>query len=327
MAPAHWFVPLVVIASCASSNLRLEIDPPADPIRLVAVAPALLRYQPDPYEIERRSEDVLAALWHHSQWPVLSPTEFIVIDENARDPLMGTDLLSRTRSLQLAPEHIGVLKTIISIREARGRAVVRGAAGTAVGRGYDGTAVITLELYSAGGRLVAEVEVLERLDPFVDKPDWDGKPEIRAAITRAVTTLVNACTACVQRVPAMVMDSYPSSATVMRAYRSVLRNPATWTRAAAGADRDLQIWRTMQYFANTIELDRAIALESRPPGFCLSGVPAPPLRPGDCVVAVNGAPATSPHTLRRARALAPPGAQVKLTVIGTEGIARSVPAP
>ncbi len=317
---------LLLAAGCAGSNLRMEINPPPDPLRVVAMAPAQLRYGPSPYEIERRSEDVLAGLWASSAWPILSPTEFVVLDPDARDPLMGTDLLSRTRALRIAPEHIGVLKTKISLREAHGQAVVRGARGTAVGSGYQGTAVVTLELYSAGGRLVAEIETTEPLDPFAPKPDWDAKPEIRVAIARAVTELTRACRDCVTDGPTIALPpTHPSAATVVRAYRNVLRNPATWTKTAEGAEHQLQVWRAMQYFDPTVGLERATGLDGRPAGFCFMPPVPPPLRAGDCVLAVDGTVSTSPHTLRRLVGLAGGRRTFQLTVMGLDGVARTVP--
>lgn len=315
--------PLVLLAGCASAGLKIVTRPVPEKLLLVAVAPVELRYDNAAFESERRTEDVLAELWESSAWPVLAPTEFMVLDLSAHDPIAGTDALVKARAMGVAGERVALLRTTISIREAQGRAVVHGATGTAVGGSYEATCAISVELHRAGGGLVASVDLDAPLDPFAEKPDWDDRPEIRAAVRRAANALIGACSECVEPAPAIQLATYPTASAIVRAYRSRFRERVRVPSPSDGAEYDAAIWRVMQYFHPLISPEWARRLEGLPPGFCVASPAPPPFQAGDCVVAVAGAATTTPHAIRRARAVSK-DEEVVLTVVGKNGVPRTV---
>lgn len=322
-------IPLfAVVSGCATTTARVRINAPPDRLGLLAVAPVELRYDDRSFEKERRSEDVLIALWQTAAWPVLGPTEFDVIDVKEPDPLRGTDVLIKTRTLGVRPEQVAVLRTIVSVREARGSATVTGRGPDARGGDYSATAVVHMSLTRSGGRVVADLEVTEPIDAFAETPDADPMPAIRIALRKAVKALAEACDGFFNRAPAVpIFATIPSAATIARGYS----NPDLGAQGGPGAPRivsnsvehEARIWRAAQYFTPDISMSDALRQDRNPPGFCIVDAEAP-FRPGDCIVSAAGAPAHSPHVLRRLRALRPDAQPLMVTVVDSNGVAREV---
>jgi len=307
-------VVLLVLAGCAGAPASLSIRAPAEPLRLLAVAPVVLRYEGDPYEAPRRSEDVLALLWRDTRWAILGPTEFMVLATGGADPIRNTDLMSKVRDLPLHPERVALLETVLSIREAQGRSEVRGERGTAVGAAIEQIAVVSMSVVSPRG-LVFEIEHTKPMDPFAERPDWDERPTMREALREATKILIDSLGPHLEPVEGPDLDAIPSPAVVLRGYRSDGRG------TSARLEDELSSWRIAQYLDPAVTLAESARLARGALAFCVRGDPPYPLSAGDCVTAIDGHPAASPHALRRRRAFAN-GAALALTIVGADGLPR-----
>ncbi len=313
---------LLALAGCATSGRTLHLERPSTPLRAVAVRPARLRYAAEPFEVERRTADVTAALWSRTGWLIFEPGEIHVLDETERDPIRGTDLLLVARQHGLEASEVASLEITLSLREARGRALVTGHGLRATAGDQVTHAVVQLGIVAAGGRTLAEIELVHEVDPFAPRPDWDQRPWVREAVDRAVDVLIEAIDDGVRPTPARpdlpIGAGRPSLSAILGPVPG-LEPGAARLGGDEGPDAEAQLlsWRVAQYFDPGIELTDALRLRSRPPGDCLGPEVPPPWRPDDCLVGVDGASVASLHALRRRLALST--RPVRVTVLGGDG--------
>lgn len=312
------------LASCSASESRVEISPPPALLHAVAVMPLELAYDSEPFEAQRRTGDILAALWHRSGWTVLTPDEFAVRDPTTGDLLHGTDLVFRGRDLGLDPRRFAVLRSRASLREARGEATVAGEAGVAVGRDFASRAVVTLELVAMDSSPIADVEVIRDIEPFADRPDYDRLPVVRDAIGAAVDALVEACSGFVVSRPRPALPVFTNPAALLEARDARGRSLSQMIDARDPLERDQLLWRTMQYARPTLDLPEAQRLARTPLAACVGSQPPGPLAEGDCIVAVDDDPIDGVHALGRALATA---GRHTLTVVTAAGQQRLVRWP
>lgn len=288
---------------------------------MVAVTPVQVHYDPMDFEPFMRTEQVLNLLWRESSWPVLGPREFRVLDPSGKDLLRATDFVLKAKAMGADPHRFGLLRLRVSRREGQYQARVIGKGG-GVGGDYQGEMVATATLIDVHSEIIAEVEVTEAIDPFADRPGYDAHPECRAALAKAVRSVLAACVDCVERAPRMPLEARASPAVLLGAADTkgtLLRDRLAKANAL---DRDQLLWQAMQSLQPEISLPRAQALAKQPPGFCMPEVDAPaPFVNGDCVIAVNGQAIDSPHALARAMQK---GVAARLKVIGANGEEREV---
>lgn len=317
-APAAVCAAFACAACSPAGGARvLGYSPILKPVDIVAVAPVEIRYQGDLLEREKRTEDVLHVLWADSGWAALTHHEFTVYDPRLTEPMRNTDVLLRMKAFQLGTGGFATLRTSISAREAAGSATVQGMKGKA--QSYQGELVVTMALLAANGATIVEVEDVVPFDPFLERPDWDSRPEARAALVEAARALIAQCSSCVKEQARVDIDAYPTPAVFLSA-------PDATPSLGGEVERDLVIWHLLQYFDPEITLESSRAIAKLPRGFIVTRAGSVFER-GDCVLSVGSEPAPSPHVMRRNRALRGPEVPLALSILPEKGAARTALAP
>jgi hypothetical protein len=311
---------LVSLAACSRSGAKVEISRPPEPLQLVAVQPAVVRFQGRLGEAERQTLVLLDLLWRDSTWSVLTPEEFMVLDPASADFLHATNLVVVTHALGLDPKRFGVLRTTLTAREAKGQAVVAGGGKVAVGRDYEGFIDASLELSDAAGRPLGTATASAKIDLFAQLPENDEAPWVRQALTSAAHGLFAACTGCVVAAPRASFPLFANPGNVYRRLDGPGRAPLNGLEVDE-LTRQQRLWRFFQFFDPATSLREAERLLKLGDSICTGELAELPFQPGDCITGMNGTTYRSPHTLLRVLEGA---TSVMLDVVDREGTRRMV---
>jgi len=312
---------LASLLGCPAKTLEVKIVPPKAAVAAIAVLPVEIGYIADPAEQVRRTHDVLTDVWANTTWRVLHPRQFRVINEGGSQFLTDTDLMIRGKDLGFDAREVAVLRARVSVREAQVAAVVSGGDKDEVGRDYQGHVDATLQLLSATGAVIADIKVVQEIDPFAERADWDKLPAARLALERGLAALREGCPTCFATGPRPSFDVFTNPAAVLNARTEDGSSLRQEIDASEGPEGDARLWNAMQYFRPDISLEEAKRLATVPPSACLGASPPHGLESGDCIIAAEGQTIWDPHALAWALAR---GGEVALTIIDTVGTSRIV---
>jgi hypothetical protein len=296
---------VLVAASCSRRATHVTFVPPPEPLSTVAVVPLRLEFSSDDYEVQLRTEDVLATLWTASSWGVVGPGEFTVRSERPQRSLLDTDLVLRAGQLGIDPKRAALLTGRVTLSETQSQAVTTGGHG-GKSQDYVGEVAVRLTLFAPDGQQVIEVESRRTLDPFAEQPSSDSRPELRAALVEATEELVKSCERCFDSWPRPKVRLATNAAVILR--RAGKRDELL---AKGELERDEEMLPALYYFEPEMPLREAHRLFSIGGGFCLLEEGLGGLGAGACVSAINGHELDGPHAF--GRALARPGT-LELTV-------------
>ncbi|MBI5511468.1 MAG: hypothetical protein HY903_22135 [Deltaproteobacteria bacterium] len=311
--------------ACAHDAARVTVHRPAAPLSFVAVVDVELPEEPRPGEAARQTLALLDDLWEHSAWPCVASDQFHFLETPSLDFIHATDLVAIAARLGHAPKSFGVLRPRLSVREARGQAVVTGGARVARGHDYEGFADATVELFAADGRPIAAATATVKIDPFAPRPDNDDAPWLRQALQQATAALLAACSGCVRDVRRPSFELYANPAWVLR-HRDAGRPPFAPRPGADPLAAEHETWRLFSFLRPRLSLDDSRRLARLGPAVCVGDQPPAPLAAGDCVLTVDAVPVALPHQLGSIAA-ATSASTVSLTVAGPGGATRPVDLP
>lgn len=314
------------ITSCAHGGAKTIVyEAPEKPFKVLAVFPAKIRYdKTSMVEDVHRTDDLLDALWKHSTWLTITPTQFRVIDEREKAALHGTDLVRTLRQLKFKPQDTAYLRLTLSTREKVGSARIRGKTGVKIGKEVDIKIVAILELYTLDGTLVAESEAITTHDPFGEYPDYDQKPAARDAITNALKGLVEECHDCFEEAFRAKHPTTTSPAIIMHSNTINNESFIDELKKVDPLERDFRLLLAMQYFQPQLTLPQSKILSKSSAGFCLGAAAKEPFTPFDCVTHINSKAINSVHELSQAR---PDLQELKLRAITPQGKKRTIILP
>ena len=316
----------ICLQSCAGKGGRAKLyAAPKTPFKAVAVFPAKIKYDKQSIAEEiHRSADVLSALWKHSHWLSIAPSQFRVIDEQEKSALHGTDIIRAMKKLKLKRHEMAYLRTTLSSREKTGSARIKGKLGVKIGKEYDIKIIATLELYTLDGELVAESEAIVTHDPFGEYEDYDQKPAAREAVSKALISLVEKCDICFEEAFRAEYATVESPAMIMHA--NTIDNESFIQELAKTdpLERDFRLLLAMQYFLPSLTLAQSKMLSKSPAGFCFQEEAKEPFKPFECITHINNKEIGSIHELSQAR---PDLHELKLKAITRDGKTRTIILP
>ena len=300
-----WFIFLVglltiLATGCASTRtIRIyEATSPTDTIRYLGVSTVQLLYESELLESNLRTHRLLGFLAQRTQWPIAPSNEFSIINHLERDPIRKTDLLLRLKPTKGLGNQIALLETTISLREAKGRAIINASTGTLVGRAHEIDLVVRMTVTGKAGAVLFDVESVTRVDPFAITPDFDSRSYIDNALSSLLEILIRDLDEHIQPVTKKVtfvgrptmsgLKSYPS--------RSVTSHDS---RQMDGMELDIRNWHILQYSDFSASIDEAKKDLLRNVGFCLTqDHPNTTLKAGDCIYSIDGKAVANSHQIQ-----------------------------
>ena len=301
----------VALASCAARGPTVTVTRGGDlavgKLRLLVVYPVGFDHEVSPAETYRKTLDLLAGLGEGRGPALIAPWEYDLRNPRTNELSTASKALLRARQLGYAPETVGLLRVRVLRQVQRGSATIVSSTGQRRGQraAEDLRYTIVGELWRYFPmQELRELRCTVRHDPFAEHPDWDPVPALRAGV-RAVGREVRGILPGDPQASAALALTTADSARPLLDLRGAAGGTLAEEVAAAGLLMgELKLWRIFQYLEPGISSAQARRLAELPPGVGvrapLAAVSSGPLRVGDLITGVDGAPVRHTHELQRA---------------------------